>query len=85
MFQNILKLVKTHIPKQINVTRINETAEIGKHSEEEILGAFSSSISNVYFFRLMRKSFSTKRSSEIQKFKLKIIGTCLALWKTGNK
>ena len=89
MFQNILKLVKIHIPKEINVTRINETAEIGKHSEEEILGAFSSSISNVYFFRLIRKSFSTKvetkRSSEIQKFKLKMIGTCLALWKTGNK
>ena len=58
---------------------MNETEAIGKYSEEEILGGFSSSTSNVYFTRSIKKSFSTKvetkSSSEIQKFKLKMIGT----------
>ena len=53
--------------------------QLGNALKKKYFGGFSSSNSNVYFTRPIKKSFSTKvenkRSSEIQKFKLKMIGT----------
>ena len=53
--------------------------QLGNALKKKCFGGFSSSNPNVYFIRPIKKSFSTKvgnkRSSEIQKFKLKIIDT----------
>ena len=53
--------------------------QLGNTLKKKYFGGFSSSNSNVYFSRPIKKSFSTKvetkRSSEIHKFKLKMIDT----------
>ena len=53
--------------------------QLGNTLKKKYIGGFSSSNPNVYFTRSIKKSFSTKietkRSSEIQKFKLKMIDT----------
>ena len=53
--------------------------QLGNTLKKRFFGGFSSSTSNFYFTRPIKKSFSTKvetkKSSEIQKLKLKMIFT----------